>query len=403
MWFEELIRPLTPQQFLSGTRGVDWCRSEGLEGRFGNLMSMPHLERWLSEVRWDPERIYLVKNGRRFEPATYLFNPEAARGCRPIGAVVNRLMDEGGTLVVNAVDETRAEIATLAEELEDLFDVHIGINLYATRGGEQGFEAHWDDHDVFVIQIAGRKKWKVWKPTVVHPLPVHSGRVAAPTEEVWSGELKDGDVLYLPRGWWHWAQGVGSESVHLAVGVQEPTGYDLLQWALRRFADSPVFGRSLPLRADNAASSLWIKESGAILAAAWNADLLTEFRDERARKGVARPRMSLASSVAAPAAGTNGNGGGHDSADAREGRRIRLAQARRLLVRPRGDRQVDLIAGRTVVRCLPEVAELLEPMRNTAPLDVSEVMRAADARGCANDMRRVLRVLALADQIEHMA
>ncbi|MEU7397843.1 JmjC domain-containing protein [Streptomyces albogriseolus] len=43
--------------------------------------------------------------------------------------------------------------------------------------------------------------------------------------------LYAGDMLYLPRGWWHAvAASEGVHSLHLTCGMQTTTGADLLQW-----------------------------------------------------------------------------------------------------------------------------------------------------------------------------
>ena len=184
MWFERLIHPQTTTTFLKETRGINWLRSIGSPDRFDRLFPMSQFEQWLSETRWDPERIYLIKNAQRYPSSMYLFSPELPRGWRPIGAVVQRLMQEGATLVANAVDESLGEVAKLAEEFEAVFDVSVGVNVYATRGDQQAFDAHWDEHDVFVVQVRGSKNWCVWKPTSLHPVPEVSALVPPPREEV---------------------------------------------------------------------------------------------------------------------------------------------------------------------------------------------------------------------------
>ena len=35
----------------------------------------------------------------------------------------------------------------------------------------QGFSAHYDTHDVFVLQVAGSKRWVVHPPVLADPLP----------------------------------------------------------------------------------------------------------------------------------------------------------------------------------------------------------------------------------------
>ena len=35
---------------------------------------------------------------------------------------------------------------------------------YLTPAGSQGFAPHWDEIDAFILQLEGRKRWKVYEP-----------------------------------------------------------------------------------------------------------------------------------------------------------------------------------------------------------------------------------------------
>ena len=46
----------------------------------------------------------------------------------------------------------------------------VQANAYATPAGAQGFAVHHDTHDVFVLQVAGEKRWLVYEPALELPL-----------------------------------------------------------------------------------------------------------------------------------------------------------------------------------------------------------------------------------------
>ena len=82
----------------------------------------------------------------------------------------------------------------------------VQVNTYLTTQDTSGFTLHWDDHDVIIVQLAGEKSWDVRTPS--RPVPIY--RDAAPNSEpsnehVWSGTLTAGDVMHIPRGYWHQA------------------------------------------------------------------------------------------------------------------------------------------------------------------------------------------------------
>jgi ribosomal protein L16 Arg81 hydroxylase len=140
-------------------------------------------------------------------------------------AELTRELREGATLVLDNVDELYRPIRRVAESLERIFRVRIQVNSYSGWRSSHGFDVHWDDHDVFVLQVAGSKHWKIYGATRRYPL-ARDVELAdnAPTEILWEQTLRNGDLLYIPRGWWHVATPLDEPTLHLTVGVGNPTG-----------------------------------------------------------------------------------------------------------------------------------------------------------------------------------
>jgi lysine-specific demethylase/histidyl-hydroxylase NO66 len=40
----------------------------------------------------------------------------------------------------------------------------VGANVYLTPPGTQGFAPHFDDVDAFLLQLEGKKQWRLYKP-----------------------------------------------------------------------------------------------------------------------------------------------------------------------------------------------------------------------------------------------
>jgi ribosomal protein L16 Arg81 hydroxylase len=57
--------------------------------------------------------------------------------------------------VLHAVDDLARSLSDLAAQVEHFLRAAVTVNLYATWGEVEGFNVHWDDHDVFVMQVAG--------------------------------------------------------------------------------------------------------------------------------------------------------------------------------------------------------------------------------------------------------
>ncbi|KAL7528995.1 hypothetical protein ACHAXR_004542 [Thalassiosira sp. AJA248-18] len=105
-------------------------------------------------------------------------------------------------------------IHTLLSLLESEFGCMVGSNAYLTPLNSQGFAPHYDDVDVFILQLEGYKRWRVYAPlNKRETLPRESSRDYTEKEMEGEIELMDvvlgpGDVLYLPRGWIHQAETV---------------------------------------------------------------------------------------------------------------------------------------------------------------------------------------------------
>jgi ribosomal protein L16 Arg81 hydroxylase len=146
-------------------------------------------------------------------------------------AVLTARLREGATLILDAANELSPPLQRLCAGLSADFTCSSQANLYACWGVTQGFDVHWDDHDVLVVQVEGRKRWTLYGATRPSPtrrdLHAEHVRPETPLEEI---VLEPGDLLYLPRGYWHAAVGLGGPTLHLTVGLTRKTGADFLHW-----------------------------------------------------------------------------------------------------------------------------------------------------------------------------
>ena len=56
------------------------------------------------------------------------------------------------------------------------------VNAYLTPPAERGLDIHFDFHDVFVVQLAGAKRWHVWPSLPRSERPVKRGPAVAQPE-----------------------------------------------------------------------------------------------------------------------------------------------------------------------------------------------------------------------------
>jgi bifunctional lysine-specific demethylase and histidyl-hydroxylase NO66 len=166
---------------------------------------------------------------------------------------VTRRHGEGATLVLQSLHRNWPPVVRFCRELAAELGHPTQCNAYVTPAGNaQGFAYHHDTHDVFVLQVAGRKRWQVHTPVVTLPTSRQSrvGADLVPDGQpaLIDTELLPGDVLYLPRGYVHAAQTTDSASVHLTIGLLAITWYDVLRDVTTLAADDLSFRHALPLQ-----------------------------------------------------------------------------------------------------------------------------------------------------------
>ncbi|XP_071794845.1 ribosomal oxygenase 1-like isoform X2 [Asterias amurensis] len=119
--------------------------------------------------------------------------------------------------------------------LQEYFGSFVGANIYLTPAGSQGFAPHYDDIEAFVIQLEGKKHWRLYSPrNKEEVLP----RFSSPNfsqdeigEPIFDTVLEPGDLLYFPRGIIHQATTPDdSHSLHITLSTcQRNTWGDLLE------------------------------------------------------------------------------------------------------------------------------------------------------------------------------
>lgn len=255
---EDIVRALfgdgAHAAFVDRSLGREHRRGAGDPARFAQLLPWDALNDVLRHHRLPAPRLRLALDGGTVPERDYLqasHHRRAAAQRRIDHGLLQAQLRRGATLVLDAVDELVDPVGELADAFERVFRERFQANAYAGFGTSRGFDVHWDDHDVFVLQVAGRKRWRVYGSTRESPLSRDVEPPAeAPSEPVWEGVLSAGDALYLPHGCWHGAVAMGEPTLHLSFGATARTGVDLLSWCVDELRASATVRRDLPRLAD---------------------------------------------------------------------------------------------------------------------------------------------------------
>lgn len=200
-----------------------------------NCLSWKHIDRALYAMENANTRIKLFKDGP-VDPGCYTepYWELGEQRARIVKDVLYRYLTDGATLVLNKLQLYLPEINDYCLEVAQFVGEKTNANAYAAFGGDGSFGKHWDTHDVFALQLIGRKRWRIYQPTFELPLNHQTSlnhKAECPGEPVLDTVLAAGDLLYIPRGWWHEALPIaGDETFHIAIGTFPPKLLDYLLW-----------------------------------------------------------------------------------------------------------------------------------------------------------------------------
>jgi ribosomal protein L16 Arg81 hydroxylase len=248
----QLLRPMQTEQFFAEY----WERQplllkRGDEAFYRELLSAADLDDFISSGAQRYPAIRLAKSGAFFPKEAY--TRDVRYGDETFHALpdVERIFSEyalGATVTLPALHLAWPPLGRLCAELEAQLDHSIHTNAYLTPPQTAGFTPHYDTHDVFILQIAGQKHWRLYPPPIhlPHRSQACSPGYVPPGQPLLECDLAAGDLLYLPRGYVHATTTADSFSAHVTIGITVYTGVELLAELLQGTVASPQFREALP-------------------------------------------------------------------------------------------------------------------------------------------------------------
>ncbi len=239
------------EEFVFADLGADAVRS---------LLSFDDLNSMLATCAPEPPRLRLHRDGSPVPLDRYTEQATSSRTARRVvrPESLYRELRAGASLVLDGMDRMHPPIGAAADDLMRLTRERAQANLYLIWGESRGFDTHWDDHDTVIVQVEGTKHWQVHGPgSRPYPMKNDTDHAHTPPRDadgephmVWEGVLRPGQVIHVPRGWWHTVTGTGEVSMHLTFGFTRATGIDWADTLVRRLFEEESFRQDLPRFAD---------------------------------------------------------------------------------------------------------------------------------------------------------
>ena len=291
-----ILSPLDLDQFLVDHWGSRWLYLKGAPERYSDILDLESFERTLEAFRGflAYPRVTMYSDGHILHDSRFTIG-DRVRISGALGYQEEQLVDlekvqillaKGATLKISQADKVVPQLAELLDAVSAGLEERVHANLYYSSSGTSAFAPHFDKHDVFILQVFGRKRWQVFDCREPHPLPGRrkSRGTAYQSAAVEEFDLSSGDLLYLPRGQWHHAATVEVASLHITVGVECATSVEFLRWLAERLEDEEEFRMNLP-RGGGLPAELQLRMVNVLRAHLSSAEQLSLFRsDRRARR-----------------------------------------------------------------------------------------------------------------------
>ncbi|WP_346238150.1 cupin domain-containing protein [Niabella insulamsoli] len=224
-FFNTILSPYTVDDFFDKFHEKDILHIQRKDDRYYNdILTSKEISGYLERQDVFYPSLRIVKNGKEIPNGEYTLKSTPIGHHRKDG-IINTdkafaLFNDGATFVIQAGQRYFDNLSRCCLELSQKFQSPVQANLYLTPNKSQGFNPHWDTHDVFVLQISGTKTWHLYGfekelPTKNQTF-VSKGYSKEPIQTI---QLAPGDFLYVPRGYVHDAVADDGISSHITIGV----------------------------------------------------------------------------------------------------------------------------------------------------------------------------------------
>lgn len=218
------------------------CLCEPGVGELDGLLTNADLDRLVreslhapdSDLRsgWQPR---ISRSGQPVPPTQCWYQDgllAEGRGGRLDPYRLSGALREGSSLYLRDSLAHHLPLRRLLEHFRRVFGGGGQAGVFVSYGSSPSpFGIHWDDTENFCFQLAGRRRWVVRRPSIPDNHHGLLGDDGEPGEVMWEGVLTPGQVLAVPRAWWHEVTPLDAgPSVSVTIGVNRPVAHDALRW-----------------------------------------------------------------------------------------------------------------------------------------------------------------------------
>ena len=136
------------------------------------------------------------------------------------------LFAQGCSIIAGRIEPYVPAIRALCRDAERCGFPIAEVGAIATQGSGGAFPCHYDMHDMVILQVEGRKRWRVFGPRVRRPVRELCCKNPPRTAPEFDRVLVPGDMMFLPSGFWHECDNERDRSLHIGLFMDPPPADD---------------------------------------------------------------------------------------------------------------------------------------------------------------------------------
>ncbi|MET8060642.1 JmjC domain-containing protein [Streptomyces microflavus] len=218
-------------------------------GELDRVITPESIDHYLETGCVPADEIAVVSNGASLHPDRHRTAGRTDPG------KLRSLYEDGHTIRLGNLQRVVPFLADVSRGIQQETGYSNYLHAFVTPPGRQGLLHHWDQQMAVIVQIAGIKRWQLWRPMFPSPMRKYqeSFRVwdpgfiprweaMGPDLEI---DLRPGQSLLLPRGWVHNPHALDSEvrSIHLTFAIRERTPVWVAEKLVGRVIEKDSFRR----------------------------------------------------------------------------------------------------------------------------------------------------------------
>ncbi len=242
----ELLAPLSINDFFENYWEQTYIHLQRENFSYDNIININQLDAFLSMQNLKPEGIRLAKNGHQIPEAEWTKTTTILNGIQNIMVAPEMVLHhyyEGATIIISFADLMIPALAKMNTAIEQALGIRSQANVYITPPNAQGFTAHYDTHDIFLLQIKGPKTWRIYDSG--EELPTYIDNFKKKPELLEEININTGDLLYVPRGVVHEAFSSDVATIHVNFSLKPRYGFHLIQTIAELAQKEDVFFRQV--------------------------------------------------------------------------------------------------------------------------------------------------------------